>query len=94
VRVEEERDLRHERVDVEPGVDAPLHVLEAVAQRERELLQRGRARLADVVAADRDRVPARHFVAQNAKMSVMSRIDGRGGKMYSFCAMNSLRMSF
>ena len=38
-----------------------------------------------------------HFgtsVAQNAKMSVMSRIDGRGGKMYSFCAMNSLRMSF
>ena len=32
--------------------------------------------------------------AQNAKMSVMSRIDGRGGKMYSFWAMNSLRMSF
>src|SRR5919198_98389 len=31
---------------------------------------------------------------QNAKMSVMIRIDGRGGKMYSFCAMNSLRMSF
>ena len=27
-------------------------------------------------------------------MSVISRIDGRGGKMYSFCAMNSLRMSF
>ncbi len=27
-------------------------------------------------------------------MSVMSRIDGRGGKMNSFCAMNSLRMSF
>ena len=32
--------------------------------------------------------------AQNAKMSVISRIDSRGGKMYSFCAMNSLRMSF
>src|SRR2546430_354008 len=27
-------------------------------------------------------------------MSVISRIDGRGGKMYSFCAMYSLRMSF
>ena len=27
-------------------------------------------------------------------MSVMSRIDGRGGKMYSFWAMNSFRMSF
>ena len=38
-----------------------------------------------------------HFgtsVAQNPKTSVMRRIDGRGGKMYSFCAMNSLRMSF
>src|SRR4030095_637774 len=38
-----------------------------------------------------------HFGAsfeQNPKMSVMSRIDGRGGEMYSFCAMNSLRMSF
>ena len=31
---------------------------------------------------------------QNPKTSVMSRIEGRGGKMYSFCAMNSLRMSF
>src|SRR5436189_1684238 len=38
-----------------------------------------------------------HFgtsVAQKPKMSVMIRIEGRGGKMYSFCAMNSLRMSF
>ena len=26
-------------------------------------------------------------------MSVTSRIDGSGGKMYSFCAMYSLRMS-
>ena len=32
--------------------------------------------------------------AQNEKMSVISRIDWRGGKMYSFCAMYSLRMSF
>ena len=62
VRVEEERHARHERVDVEPGVDAPLHVLDAVAQRERQLLERRRARLADVVAAHRDRVPPRHFV--------------------------------
>ena len=33
------------------------------------------------------------FCVQKAKMSVMSRIDGRGGKMYSFWAMNSFRMS-
>src|SRR5262249_61878598 len=38
-----------------------------------------------------------HFgtaVEQKPKMSVISRIDGRGGKMYSFWAMNSFRMSF
>ena len=62
MRVEEERDARHEVVDVEPGVDAVLHVLEAVAQRERQLLQRRRARLADVIAAHRNRVPLRHFL--------------------------------
>ena len=78
-----------------PGVDAVLHVLEPVTQREGELLQRGRARLADVIAAHRDRVPLRHVLARRTqKMSVTSRIDGRGGKMYSFCAMNSFRMSF
>jgi hypothetical protein len=31
---------------------------------------------------------------QKLKMSVMIRIEGRGGKMYSFWAMNSFRMSF
>jgi hypothetical protein len=31
---------------------------------------------------------------QKANTSVIKRIDGRGGKMNSFCAMNSLRMSF
>src|SRR6202165_480979 len=34
------------------------------------------------------------FSAQYLKMSVISRIEGRGGKMYSFWAMYSLRMSF
>ena len=62
VRVEEERDPRHEVVDVEPRVDAPLHVLEAVAQRERELLQRRRACFAYVIAAHRNRVPLRHLL--------------------------------
>ena len=67
VRVEEERDARHEVVDVEAGVDAPLHVLDAVAQRERQLLQRRRARFADVIAADRDRVPARHLASRRTR---------------------------
>src|SRR5688572_32177202 len=34
------------------------------------------------------------FSAQNEMVSVISRMEGRGGKMYSFCAMYSLRMSF
>ena len=46
--------------DVEPGVDRRLDVGDAVGQRERHLLHRRRARLADVIAADRDRVPLRH----------------------------------
>src|SRR5437588_213068 len=32
--------------------------------------------------------------APNSIVSVTSRMDGRGGKMNSFCAMYSLRMSF
>jgi hypothetical protein len=58
--IEEERDARCELVDVEAGIDAVLHVLDAVAQRERQLLGRRRARLADVISAHRDRVPLRN----------------------------------
>ena len=50
-----------------PRVDAVLHVLDAVAQRERQLLQRRRAGFADVIAADRDRVPARHFLRRRTR---------------------------
>src|ERR1035438_8364964 len=32
--------------------------------------------------------------AANSMVSVTSRMEGRGGKMYSFCAMYSFRMSF
>ena len=44
-------------IDVEPGVDGRLHVGDRVREGERDLLHGGRARLADVVPADRDRVP-------------------------------------
>src|SRR5439155_5013103 len=60
VRVEEEGQPRREGIDVESGVDAVLHILDAVAQREGELLRGGGARFADVVPAHRDGVPARH----------------------------------
>jgi hypothetical protein len=60
VRVEEERQPRRELVDVQPARDRVLDVGEPVGQREGELLGGGRSRLADVVARDRHRVPARH----------------------------------
>ncbi|HEX2055335.1 MAG TPA: GAF domain-containing protein, partial [Nitrospiraceae bacterium] len=61
--VEEEAEPRREVVDVEPSLDRLLDVGEPVLQRERELLRRRRSRLSDVVAGDRDRVPARHAAA-------------------------------
>ena len=60
--VEEERQARREVVDVEAALDGLLDVGEAVLEREGELLLGGGAGLADVVAGDRDRVPARHVV--------------------------------
>ena len=58
VRVEEEGEPLAELVGREPGGDRRLAVGDPVRDRERELLHRGRARLADVVPGDRDRVPA------------------------------------
>ena len=60
VRVEEEREPRRERVDREARLHRELDVGEPVRKRERGLLGGSRARLADVVARDRDRVPTRH----------------------------------
>ena len=62
VRVEEEGEARREVVDREPAGDRGVDVGEAVREREGELLHRVRAGLADVVAGDRDRVPARHLL--------------------------------
>src|SRR5205809_701537 len=60
--VEEERQPRREGIDVESRVDRRLYVLDAVGQGERQLLQRRRARFANVVAAYRDGVPAWHVL--------------------------------
>ena len=62
VGVEEEAQARREIVDVEAALERVLDVGEPVLERERQLLRGGRAGLADVVAADRDRVPARHLL--------------------------------
>src|SRR5438093_7376208 len=67
VDVEEERHPRHEVVHIEARGDAPLHVLETVDEGERQLLDRRRARLANVVTGDRDRVPLRHLARSEAE---------------------------
>jgi hypothetical protein len=79
VHVPEEGEAGREVVHVEPALDAALHVLEAVAQRVGELLRRRRARLADVVAGDRDRVVLRRVRAHHSNMSTTSLSAGSGG---------------
>jgi len=59
---EEEGEPRGELVDLEPGVDGRADVLLAVGEREGRLQHRVGARLHDVVAADGDRVVARHVL--------------------------------
>ncbi len=61
--VPEERKPRRELVDVEPRLLRRPHVRQAVGERERHLLGGRGAGLANVVAADRDRVPRRQLVA-------------------------------
>ena len=61
VRVEEERQPLPERIDVEPGLARRLDIGDRVGERERDFLHRRRSRFADVIPADRDRVPLRHF---------------------------------
>ena len=62
VRVEEEGEALAELVGRQAGSDGRLRVRDAVRERERELLNGGRAGLADVVAGDRDRVPLRNVL--------------------------------
>src|SRR5690606_9409735 len=61
VRREEERESRGEPLERQPARECALDVLERVGEREGDLLRRGRAGLANMVAADRDRVPARYL---------------------------------
>src|ERR1041385_7616307 len=54
--VEEETQPGREIVDMEAALKRPIHVFDAVPQSEREFLNGRRTSLADVVAADRNRV--------------------------------------
>ena len=62
VGVEEKRQPRSEIVDIQATGDRLIDVGESVLERKGKLLDGCRTGLADVVARDRDRVPARHVV--------------------------------
>ena len=68
VRVEEERDLRRELVDRHPAAgDDLVAVGDAVHQRERHLLRRVRAGVAEVRTGHRDRVEARDLLRRRTR---------------------------
>src|SRR3989441_9581983 len=58
----EEGELWSELVYLESPVKSRLHVFDCVCKAEAEFLNRVRARLANVITANADRVPVGHFV--------------------------------
>src|SRR2546423_14783174 len=61
MRIEKERNLRCKVVYVQPGLDCRLHISDPVRQCKRDLLRCCATCLPNMVAADADRVPARHI---------------------------------
>ena len=59
--IEEEGKTRAEAVDVQPARAKQFHIGEPVGQRVSRLLDRRRAGLGNVVAANRDWIPTRHL---------------------------------
>jgi hypothetical protein len=59
--IEKERKPRTELIDRNSARGEHLHVCESIRERVSGLLYRRRPSLADVIAADRNRIPARHF---------------------------------
>src|SRR2546423_7554000 len=60
VDVEEERQARRDAVDIDAALARPLEVGDPGAECERHLLYRGRPGVANVVAADVDRIEQGH----------------------------------
>src|SRR5205823_12015139 len=60
MRIKKEGEARCELVDIQAGLDGRLHIGHPISQGERELLDRGRPGLADVIPGNGYRVPAGH----------------------------------
>ena len=68
VRIEEEGQPLTDLVDVESGSDRRLDIGDRIRERERHLLDRGRARFPNVVAADGNRIPVRNLELAAARV--------------------------
>ena len=77
---EEERQVRRERVDVHPARQVVLDDREAVGERERELRDRVRAGLGDVVAADRDAVEVADLAVDEILLDVAHHLQRELGR--------------
>ena len=77
--VEKEGQPLAERVDVEPGVDGRVHVRDGVRKRKRDLLHGVDSGLADVVPADRYRVPVRQLALAERENLGDDAKEARGG---------------
>ena len=92
---EEERQVRREVVDVHAAREVGLDVGEAVGERERELADRVRPGLGDVVAGDRHRVEVAHLVVRRTTPGCRPSPCSENSveKMQVFWPWSSLRMS-
>jgi hypothetical protein len=94
VDVPEEREARREGVHRESAGQPVLDVGESVGEREGQLLHRGGARLADVIAGNRDRIPAGR-VLRGPLEHVHDDLERGFGRIHpGMLAMYSFRMSF
>src|SRR5438876_806869 len=59
--IEKETQATGETIDLHAARQASVDVVETVGESERQFLDRGRAGLADVIAADANGVPLRHM---------------------------------
>src|SRR5438132_10050644 len=61
MRVEKERNAWSEFIDLQTRLECGFHVSDRIRDRESDFLNGGRAGFANVIAANRDRVPVRNF---------------------------------
>ena len=79
VRVKEKTEPGRKAIDRQSALERPIDVLDTVAQRERKFLNGGRAGLANMIAADRNRIEARR-VAGRELDGVGHQAHGRAGR--------------